>query len=230
MIKFNTLIEVKDDGLCIPEVRQWSEEKYRLIGAYGNIFTTSMRNKWNNLVYLDLFAGAGYSKIKETGKIYRSSPLIALSLPYKFTHYIFCEENPKKIDSLRKRVARDFPDKNVTFIEGDINEKIEILKSKIPIPSKGNTVLSFSFIDPYSLNLKFSTIQSLGSSFAMDFLILLATGMDANRNLKYYLKEGNLKVDNFIGNENWRNEFSGNRFDFIPYLSKAYDKGMTALG
>ncbi len=153
MTKFDPIIEVQKDGLQIPEVRQWSIEKYRLLGAYMDIFTTSMKSKWENLVYIDLFSSSGYAQIKESGKILKSSALIALSIPNSFTHCIFCEKDPKLIDSLRKRVERDFPDKNVKFIQGDINDNIAEVDKMIPEFSKQNRVLSFGFIDPFSLNL-----------------------------------------------------------------------------
>ena len=59
MDKFNPQIEVKPDGLFTPIVREWSLEKYKLVGSYCDIFTNGMKNKWNQLVYVDLFAGAG---------------------------------------------------------------------------------------------------------------------------------------------------------------------------
>ncbi|HTR81352.1 MAG TPA: hypothetical protein VMM58_06940, partial [Bacteroidota bacterium] len=73
MDKFNPQIEVKSDGLFTPEVREWSLEKYKLVGSYCDIFTNGMKNKWDQLVYIDLFAGAGYAKVKENNKIYKSS-------------------------------------------------------------------------------------------------------------------------------------------------------------
>ena len=57
--KFNPQIEAKPDGLSTPVVRQWSLEKYKLVGSYCDIFTTGMRNIWDQLVYIDLFAGSG---------------------------------------------------------------------------------------------------------------------------------------------------------------------------
>lgn len=82
-------MSVEDDGLTMPEVGEWSEQKYNLIGAYGDIFTSSMKNRWSNLVYIDLFASSGYAKIRGSNKIVKSSALIVLSLPFPFTKYRF---------------------------------------------------------------------------------------------------------------------------------------------
>jgi hypothetical protein len=62
-IFFDPLIKVSDDGLLIPEVRRWSLEKYELVGSYCDIFSSGMKNKWHQRVYIDLFAGAGYARI-----------------------------------------------------------------------------------------------------------------------------------------------------------------------
>src|SRR5258708_5949813 len=142
-VRFKPLIEVQDDGLHIPEVRQWALDKYALVGGYGDIFTSGMHKKWHQLAYVDLFAGAGYARIKESGKISRSSALLSLSLPVPYTHYIFCEEDDKCFAALETRVKRDFPKANVSFVSGDSNEQIDKIKGKLPKYSRTNTLLPF---------------------------------------------------------------------------------------
>ncbi len=230
MNKFNPIIEMQDDGLIIPEVGSWSTEKYRLLGAYCDIFTTSMRGKWGNLTYIDLFSGAGFSKIKDTGKILKSSALIAGSIPYKFSSYIVCEENEEKFQALKTRMEGQ--GLNVQFIQGDSNKTIHNVRNAIPKFSKGNTVLSFCFVDPFSLNLDFATIKTLGQNLNVDFLILLALGMDANRNLGTYLDEKSTRIAKFIDDENWREEFEKDYQSkgFMRFLSDKYDQKMMSIG
>ncbi len=232
MRKFKPLIEVDDDSLKIPEVGNWSTKKWSLMGAYCDIFTNGMRNMWNQLVYIDLFAGSGFARIKNTNRIYYSSPLIALSVPIKFDKYIFCEKDPELLFALKKRVTRLFPDQNVSFVLGDANDEIEEIRNLMPAYSKGNTRLPFCFVDPFSLELRFKTIQTLGQDL-MDFLILMALYMDANRNLNNYLNDNNDKIALFTGDNNWRSEFVGyenKQRDFIKYLSDKYDQNMMDLG
>lgn len=232
MAKFNPIIPVEDDGLYIPEIGGWGDEKYKLLGGYCEIFTSGMKNLWDSLVYIDLFAGAGFAKIKETNKIRMSSALIALSVNHKFSKYIFCEEDEKCIIALKARVKRHFPDADVEFIHGDSNEKITEIKNKIPKHSKGEKVLRFCFIDPFSLNLKFETINKLTAVGKIDFLILLALHMDANRNLFNYISENSSKVDEFISDSSWREPFLSGKIpikDFIKFLAGRYDKNMIAL-
>jgi three-Cys-motif partner protein len=232
-VGFEPLIEVKDDGLFIPEVRQWALEKYALVGGYGDIFTSGMHKKWNQLAYIDLFAGAGYARIKETGKIYKSSALIALSLPRPYTKYIFCEENDDCFEALQQRVKRDYPNADVKVIKGDSNQKINEVKSSLPKFSKGNTLLPFCFVDPYSLNLHFNTIRVLGETL-MDFLILQALHMDGNRNFDtYYLSEENKKIELYLDDPSWRKKFNSNEVnkqDFVKFLYNGYHTKMLEMG
>ena len=66
----------------------------------------------------------------------------------------------------------------------------------------------------------------------MDFLILLALHMDANRNLYNYLNENNDKIALFTGDEYWLEEFEkyeDKQKDFIKYLAHKYDQNMMAM-
>jgi three-Cys-motif partner protein len=194
---FDPIIPTENDGLIIPEVRIWSLEKYQLLGGYCDIFTKGMRRNWDSLVYLDLFAGAGFSKIKENGIILKSSPLISLSIPTKFDKYIFCEENNDLANALRKRISKETNGNSIEIFDHDCNIKINDIKNSIPSYSKQNTVLTFCFLDPFHLNLKFTTVQTLAAGF-VDFLILQAFHMDANRNFKIYISENSEKIGNYF--------------------------------
>lgn len=232
--KFNPIIPVGEDGLITPEVGAWSETKYKLLGGYCEIFTTGMKNLWDNLVYIDLFAGAGYAKIKDSNKIRMTSALIAMSVSHKFNKYILCEKEEANILALQERVKRHFPElyDKVEFIIGDSNENVEKIVSLIPKHSKEEKVLRFCFVDPFSLNLRFKTIKTLSGVGKIDFLILLASYMDANRNLIYYINDSSKKVEEFIDDANWRDPFkkgiiSSN--DFIKFLAERYDENMKKI-
>lgn len=232
-LKFNPLIEEKDDGLIIPDVGIWNEEKYRLLGHYCHVFTTSMRSKWARLVYIDIFSGCGLSRIKDNKKIYRSSPLIALSLPIKFDNYIFCEADEEKFESLKIRARKILPNHVINFLNCDCNTDIDKINNAIPRFSKETTTLYFCFADPYDLSLKFATLKKLCAVRKIDFLILLATGMDGNRNFKNYFDPDNQKIEQYLDNQNWREIFKSQYIDgsqFPVFLIEQYKENMRALG
>lgn len=111
-------LHAEDDGLTCPEVGAWAEDKHRLLYLYDNLFSTGMKNKWDQRVYVDLYAGAGYSRIQGTKTILKGSPIIALTVPSPFDKYIFCEESPELLVALKARVERIAPGASVTFVPG----------------------------------------------------------------------------------------------------------------
>jgi three-Cys-motif partner protein len=231
MAYFNPIILVKPDRLITPEIGTWGLSKYNYVGRYCDVFTQSMRSKWKHLVYIDLFAGSGYSKIKTKNQVVLGSPLIALSVPTKFTEYILCEADPTLCNALKTRVNRDFSFSKTIVINGNANKDIETVMDQIPRFSRQETGLSFTFIDPFSLSIHFESIRKL-CNLRMDFLILLALHMDGNRNYSYYIEEENQKIELFLDNPHWRDQLRkvSNNETFVRFLASQFRNNMVDLG
>ena len=140
-----------DDGYYTPEVGAWAETKYQLVHMYNQLFATGMKRIWDKRAYIDLFAGAGKARIRNTNKIVLASPMLALNIPDKFDRYIFCDEDGQSLDALRKRIEREYPDTDAKFVLGDCNQKVDEILKLLPKYSKLNKVLTFCFVDPYNL-------------------------------------------------------------------------------
>lgn len=228
-VKFDPIQSVDDDGLEIPIVGNWGEKKYKLVGHYCNIFSSAMKNKWN-LVYIDLFSGAGYTRIRETDAILKSSALIALSVPTPFDYYAFNELDPKKYKALSERVTKHKNGSPVNVFNLDANSSVDTIIKSIPNFNNGKGNLIFCFVDPFSLNLNFSTIKAL-AAHKVDILLLLALQMDGRRNFGIYIDEENTRIEEFLNNKNWRTEFEKgyNEKSFMKFLSDQFDSNMKAL-
>lgn len=188
----------EDDGLCIPEVGEWSKDKHYFLLNYIGIFTAAMRNKWE-LHYIDLFAGAGIERIRKKGRLEWGSPMIAAQSRFKFARLHLCEKDVEKYEALKKRVAPLCP--NAQILQGDANKEVHnIIKE---IPSQGT--LSLAFIDPYGLHIDFDTLCIL-KQHKVDFIIFFADRLDALRNWEhYYLDNPESNLDKFLGpDSNWR--------------------------
>ncbi len=225
-------LRVDDDGLMTPEVGGWAETKYRLLALYDELFSTGMKNKWDQRVYLDLYAGAGYSRIQGTSKFLKASPMIALTVPCPFDKYIFCEGREDLLDALKARVKRTGPQANVAYILGSCDAEIEEIYKQIPKGSSTNKVLSLCLVDPFDFGLKFETLLRLSTVF-MDFVVLLAIGMDANRNYEHYVEGESTKIDEALGNEEWRERWKVigvRRSDFRQFLAGEFCRSMESLG
>jgi three-Cys-motif partner protein len=200
---------------------------------YCEMFATAMKKRWDARVYIDLFAGPGYSRFRGASRVVLGSPLIALTVPDPFDLYVFCEANTDALSALRKRVQRHRPGAHVRFVSGDVNDNIDRVIDEIPPDRAGYRVLSFCFVDPFSLSIRFETIRRLADGRAIDFMILLALGMDANRNLATYLRAESDRIDSFLGTAGWRLQWAEARKQgepFIPFLARRYSEAMSQIG
>jgi len=221
-----------DDKLPCPEVGSWTEDKHRVVSLYTTMFSKEMKAKWDQRAYVELYAGAGYSRIRGTQKIIVGSPIQALAVEHPFDKYIFCEAISENLEALRIRVMRHFPAANVAYVEGDCDLRVSDILAEIPPGSKDNTVLTLCFVDPFDIGLKFSTIKTLSDRF-VDFIVLLAVYSDANRAYKRYVMEDAVKVDRFLGSSTWRDRWKIAEADailFPKFLASEFAASMETLG
>jgi three-Cys-motif partner protein len=221
---------LSDDGLLTPEVGEWGREKYVRVWMYDQMFSTGMRNAWATRVYIDLFSGAGRARLRTSGAVVPGSPLLALQVPHRFDKYIFCEQDVNRMDALQERVSKEVPDADVSFVGGDSNENVASVIRAIP---RGGGVLSFCFVDPFSLTIKFDTIRKLATGRLIDFMALLALPMDARRNEEIYFQGQSNKLDMFLGNGEWRARWTEARMRgerFMYFLATEYIRSMQSIG
>jgi len=232
MLTSTANLRAENDGLIAPEVGRWAEEKYRLISLYDELFASGMKYKWDLRVYIDLYSAAGISRIKGTDIFLKGSPFLALNVSAPFDKYIFCEERPALYEALKKRAEAHAPSANVALIPGCCDAEIEKLCAEIPKGSTTNKVLSLCLVDPFDFGIKFDTIRRLSKVF-VDFVVLLAVGMDAGRNYDHYVDGDNQKIDEALGNTDWRERWKnwpGGRKRFREFLATEFALSMQSLG
>ncbi len=108
MVHARSIPVVSDDALVIPEIGPWAEDKYRLIALYDELFSKGMKDEWGKRVYIDLYSGAGFGRVKGTDSTFMGSPLIALNVEYPFDRYIFCEQKPELLNALREAISLNY--------------------------------------------------------------------------------------------------------------------------
>ena len=223
-------IVVSNDGLYTPEVGDWAERKYRLLWHYANLFATSMKYKWDQRVFIDLFSGAGYARIRGTERVVQTSSLLALQVADPFDRYIFCDSDANCIDSLKKRVEKINPSARCFFEKCNVNISCSEIISDMPLHGSGRKVLSFCFVDPFKLtDIRFETIKNLSGRF-VDFLIHVPA-MDPIRNEGiYYLPDSSVVAD-YLGKANWRElrPLGDPLVPFDIFITKNLDSQMKAL-
>jgi len=192
-----------DDGLPTRESGPWTEQKLFLWNRYIEIATSAMVGKpqWQaGLVYLDLFAGPGVCRLKETGRRLPGSPLIAASAPKPFSKILLCEKDPVVIQACKTRIEKTGAAGHVQFFQGDCNERIADMVKEIP-----NRALTLAFIDPTGLHADFTTIATLANAGRVDLLVLFADAVDAVRNIERYREQEKSNLDRVLGPDScWR--------------------------
>jgi three-Cys-motif partner protein len=196
------------------------------------MFATGMKYKWKNLVYVDLFSGAGRARIKGSGRIVNSSSMLAVNIPSPFDKYIFCDLDEGNIDALQKRIANNGVSVQADFLVGDCNLLVNDILMRIPMYSSTNTVLGLCLVDPFKADdIHFDTIECLSKRF-VDFLILIPTYMDLNRNPQEYTATHNTTVDKYLGTTEWRSTWEAKKtpgMQFGAFIAKSFEKRMEDL-
>ncbi len=190
-----------------------------------------MKAKWDARVYVELYAASGYAKVRGTSRVIPGSPVRALALEHPFDKYIFCEADPDRLEALKVRVHRHAPNAHVHYIPGDCNERVDEILRAIPEASAQKRVLTLCFVDPPDIGIKFETIRRMADRY-VDFLVLLALYMDANRNVANYVKEEAVKIDDFLGSKTWRTRWNKRMLegiDFPQFLAEEFSKSMESL-
>jgi three-Cys-motif partner protein len=115
------------DGLIARESGAWAKEKLYYLERYLDIVSVGMRKKWaGRLYYVDLFAGPGKCRIRQTNEEIDGSALVALK--FNFAKYFFVECDEECYRALAARVKARAPEKEAEPILGDCNEVIERIK------------------------------------------------------------------------------------------------------
>lgn len=185
----------EDDGLYIQPVKEWSRHKHHFLRRYIDAFATAMRDKsWASLHYIDLFAGAGIERLRESGTLAWGSPLIAAQAKHAFHALHACEKNWRKWKALRTRLERFQARCEVECLRGDANVLVHQVVQSVPQGS-----LSLAFLDPTGLHLDYDTLRALGDRRA-DLLIFFPDRLDVLRNWRaYYFDNPRSNLDRVLG-------------------------------
>ena len=205
-----------EDHLPLRCVGFWAKEKLYYLERYMEVFNASMKDKWSKRAYIELFAGPGVGIVRDSGQIIKGSPLLAIEQAVPFGHYVFVDINTDALSALQKRAKRLRPEADIEFIPRDCNSTVDEIRTSID-----SSYLILTFIDPTSMQAKFSTIKSLTESLRMDLIINFPL-QAINRSYTYALQGYNQKYDDFFGTNEWRSILTSSS-DFRSIGAKLLD-------
>ena len=220
-----------DDGLYLPSIRRHSLEKIGIHNRYAELFAAAVANKWAQRAYVGLYAGAGRARLVPSNEIVETSAISILKQRHPFTHHVFVDDDLDCLRALEQRATAIGRIQDCQFIHGDVNSSVPRILQALPSYSAEKGLLSFCFVDPFDIKLRFATIRAL-SRRRMDFLVLLMLGIDARRNLRLYRDDwSSTVVADFIDRPQWREELAASSDrNILRFLATKFDEAMVGLG
>ena len=231
-------LEPVDDGLPVRETGPWTAEKLDYLRRYMAMFTVGMHHKaFRALHYVDLFAGPGKCRIRDTGDILLGSPILALQADRPFDRYYLSDFDQGSIRALDQRCRASPLAQRVSSRVGDANVLVhevvqEIADIDAPYRNGVWPSLNLAFLDPEGLELQWATVEALGSARRMDLIINYSEG-----GLNRYMPEAishddGTAVDRFFGDRLWRAIYSDPRprIDLHRRLLDHYKAKLEKLG
>lgn len=189
----------------LDKVGFWSEIKLEIIRKYAVAYTSIMsKQAWcKGYIYIDAFAGAGQHISRRTGEMILGSPLNALEVKPAFTEYHFIDLDPERANVFRQ-IAKENP--LVHADQGDCNEIL--IKKIFPGITYDLFKRALCILDPYGLQLKWTTIKAAAELKTIDIFINFPI-MDINRNILFAdlskaKPEDIERMNAFWGDESWK--------------------------
>lgn len=190
--------------------------KLEVIENYLNAYTTALRSRFNHLWYIDAFAGAGHrtivhpevrsSILDNDREAYREqrrgSARIALDARPGFDRLTFIDQKPGHIRALQA-LAAEHPERRIDVVRGDCNSIIPAALEKENWAGKRGVM----FLDPYGLNVDWSTLEAIRRTNAIDVWYLVNINgilRQAARALSAVDGHKDRRLTQMFGTEDWR--------------------------
>jgi len=177
----------------------WSTIKLLTLLNYVPIYTKIIPRHFPSMHYIELLAGTGLCKIRETQDIVAGSTLIASTVCYSpFDKYILVEKDRRSAEALEKRMKT--VTNNAAVLMQDCNDCIrEVLET---LPSRGHYL---AFVDCEGLDVDWSTMNFLLSKPG-DLLFTFQSQFVARvRGRAIRGSKGNEeKLNRFYGDDRWK--------------------------
>jgi three-Cys-motif partner protein len=196
----------------------WSEDKLGLLRKYLEAYTKIMQNQsWcrNGYHYIDAFAGTGKPRARDEERYIDGSPRVALTIQYPFHSYTFIEKASWRVQHLQK-LREEFPGRDIRIEEGDCNH---VITTKItPNIRYEQFTRGLIFLDPFSMDVEWSTIERIAETRAMEVLVnfpAMALNRTVLPNDPNALTQPQIeRMNHFWGTTEWR----GDIYEEVPTL------------
>jgi len=202
----------------------WTDEKLAKLAKYLPAYVQVLKGRAYKYAYIDAFAGPGYrasqrkqgaetqdlwgEDLDKRGRRFTAgSAIVAMRSQPQFHSYIFIENDATALARLKDALQREFPQRvsSARFELGDANV---VLKKLCKLDWKKHRAVLF--LDPYGMEVEWSTMEAVACTQAIDVWILFPAGIGVNRQLP---PDGNIPawarnvLDRLFGTTNWYDRF-----------------------
>ena len=173
------------DGGPVRCVGAWAYDKTYFLTRYFGIFGAGMHKSWQgNVHYIEICSGPGRCISRNTGQEIDGTALAVMhndSYPL-YKSVTFFDISPLIVDALNKRITTLGQAGKALAVLADYTQPGHLIETCRQRAPRG---ISLIFLDPTDCSVPMQTISLLSRSLdKVDFIINVATGTDANRNLK----------------------------------------------
>lgn len=175
----------------------WTLIKLGVLSEYLGFYTTALKRQSFNLCYIDAFAGSGEIDIRGSGKIPGSA---IRALDYNFDRFIFIEDDYTEM--LQQRIQKHPSGSKAITYQGDCNDRLTQICS---FPWRNNNWRGVIFLDPYSLQVKWQSLEEISKTKIFDVWYLFPF-MALNRLLrrdKDIPDSHRSIIDTVLGTDDW---------------------------
>lgn len=207
-------------------VGPWARQKLDGLESYLYGYTQALKKQSFELVFIDAFAGAGKSRVRDSwegiddedlllfddefvqaeAQYVEGSPKRALELENGFNKHYFFDTDPARAELL-EALKGEYPSKDIRVKVGDANPLIQKLAREL---NHGGT-RGVAFLDPYGPHLEWETVKALAETAKFEVIINFPLGMAINRMVT---RSGNIP-------DNWRRDldkcFGTNEWEKLVY-------------
>jgi three-Cys-motif partner protein len=197
----------------------WTEKKLAALAGYLRMYTTALKHQHFETWYVDAFAGTGYRHLvrpesgEVTGLLPGTDPVdlvldgsarIALRTVPPFDRFVFIEQSAARcaqLDALR--IDSGFDRNRVVVLRSEANDCLRAI-----LRTDWRHRRAVLFLDPYGLQVDWSTLESIAATRAIDCWVLFPLSAAA----RLLTRSGKApeswkrRLDALFGTPSWRRD------------------------
>jgi three-Cys-motif partner protein len=230
----------------------WTELKLDAVTGYLSYYTNVLKaaprpDNPFKLWYVDAFAGSGTrtSRITRGGILegtyvedeeleLAGSAKRALAVQPPFQRLVFIEGHRGRFRDLSRLIA-DHPDRNIDCHYGEANAELEQLFRSAPWANQSEgrgSHRAVVFLDPYGMNVRWSTLKMLAATRAVDVWYLVpleGVNRQLARKLDRVDENKRLALDQIFGTPDWEAELyaTETKVDLFDEVQSSTDRTVT---